>query len=465
LGLVDAGVKTKILARSDSAMELELTKSAYFKSGLAEIPGLLVSEKGAWEFSAPAQEATKNFEIWQWLLALGGALLGGLILNIMPCVFPILALKAFSIAQANKSQSLKRETLLYSAGVIVSFLFLAGLLLVLKALGHGVGWGFQLQSPYVLVALAMLFFVMGLSFLGFLEFGDSFSAWVGRKSSGSAERSAFWTGVLATAVATPCTAPFMGAALGYALVIPAVPALTVFAAMGLGMSVPFLLLGFVPALARLLPRPGPWMEKVKEFMAFPLFATAAWLASIFLESYGAPLWLLLTFTALLFTLWLFRQSFKGAKAWLALALALGALAFCLRETFRAAAGAKSSAQEKVGDLEWQVFSPELVAKLRAEGKVVYLDFTASWCLSCQVNKRVVFGSQEVITFLQEHKDTVSLVRADWTRYDAVITAELAKFGRSGVPLNVVYGPRNSEGLVLPTLLSPTLVLDALKTQL
>lgn len=323
------------------------------------------------------------------------AFLGGLLLNLMPCVFPVLSIKVLGLLKATGSRRAPHfHALAYTAGVVTSFLALAGGLLAARAAGASLGWGFQLQSPWVVGAMAALFIAIGLNLLGFFEVGTRLMS-LGEHSGGGS----FSSGVFAVVVAAPCTAPFMGAALGWALSRPAWEALSVFAALGLGTAAPYAVLASWPALLKRLPRPGAWMETLKKVLSIPMFTTAAWL-----------LWVL----------------------WHLLA-------------------APSSV-----DPLWRVWSPDAVQEARAAGKTVFVDFTAAWCLSCQVNERVVLSRPEIVAALGKG----AAFKADWTDKNPVIEAELARHGRAGVPLYIVY-PKGGEAVTLPEILTPALVLETL----
>ncbi|MDP3544521.1 MAG: thioredoxin family protein [Elusimicrobiota bacterium] len=319
------------------------------------------------------------------------AFLGGLLLNLMPCVFPVLAIKVTSLLERPG----RGHALAYTAGVVTTFLALAGGLLAARAAGATFGWGFQLQSPWVVGALAALFVAIGLNLLGLFEVGTKIMALGGRAGGGSS----FSSGVFAVVVAAPCTAPFMGAALGWALTRPAWEALSVFAALGLGTAAPYAVLASWPSLLSLLPRPGRWMETFKKALSVPMFVTAAWLLWVLWRLVAAP---------------------------------------------------------AAVDPLWKVWSPEAVREARASGKTVFVDFTAAWCLSCQVNERVVLARPEVKAALSKG----FAFKADWTDRDPVIEAELARHGRAGVPLYIVY-PKDGEAVTLPEILTPGLVLETL----
>ncbi|MET0440761.1 MAG: thioredoxin family protein, partial [Casimicrobiaceae bacterium] len=396
--------------------------------------------------------------------AIALALAGGLILNLMPCVFPVLSLKALSLAAPGHSDGprLRVAGLAFAAGVVVTFVALAGALLALRAAGEQVGWGFQLQSPAVVTALAILFFVLALNMSGVFEFG---ALWTG--SGGAAANpiaDAFLSGVLAVVIASPCTAPFMGAALGYALTEPATATLAVFVALGVGMALPFVLLSWFPGWRRMLPRPGAWMVRLKQLLAFPLYATVAWLAWVLGAQVDndAVMRLMVTLVIVAFALWAWR-AFRGGgsrafsvAAPIALALAVVVVWPLLRGD--AVASAAAAARPAVGDTGWQPWSPGRVAELTRAGKPVFVDFTAAWCVTCQVNKRLVLNDASVRAAFARRD--VALVRADWTRRDPAITQALAALGRNGVPVYVLYRP-GREPLLLPEVLSKGLVDDAL----
>lgn len=401
-----------------------------------------------------------------WALAVLFALLGGLLLNLMPCVFPVLSLKILGFVEhADAAQStVRRQGWLYTAGVVTSFVALAGLLIALRAGGEQLGWGFQLQAPGFVAALVVLLFLLALSLGGLFEVGLTLTSIGGRGEWG-----AFGTGVLATVVATPCTAPFMGPALGFALARPPVEALAVFAALGVGMALPYLVLSYAPWLLRKLPRPGAWMETFKQLMAFPLFATVLWLLDVFLQQTGAAAAasLIAALLGLAFAAWLLgrlQRSGRQGLGWLALVAVAAApgvlLAHQAVTTLSAAAGGGQSGDAHV-DERWGEWSPAAVAALRGEGKAVFVNYTAAWCISCKVNEKLVFERDAVQAAFAEHG--VTTLRADWTDRDDTIARELARHGREGVPLYLYYPPRKGAApVVLPSVLTPDLVISALR---
>ena len=397
-------------------------------------------------------------------LALLFAVAGGALLNLMPCVFPVLSLKVLGFAaKADDRRALLAGGLAYTAGVMLSFVALAALLLALRAGGEQLGWGFQLQSPADIAVLAALFTLIGLNLAGVFEFGSVLpSSWAAARARHPMV-DAFLTGVLAVAVASPCTAPFMGASLGAAMALPAAQALTVFAALGLGMALPYLAASAWPRLARLMPRPGVWMAHFKTLMAFPMFATVVWLVWVLgvqvgVDGVAALLGLLL---ALAFAAWALGSATLGPRARhgfgaAALLLMVAALVWAVPALRQPAAAQAAVAAGEA----WQPWSPERVAQAQAEGRTVFVDFTAAWCVSCQFNKRTTLASSEVQAEFEQRR--VLLLRADWTRRDPIISAELARLGRSGVPVYAVYTPGAAGPRLLSEILSVSEVLGALR---
>jgi thiol:disulfide interchange protein/DsbC/DsbD-like thiol-disulfide interchange protein len=396
--------------------------------------------------------------------ALGFALVGGLILNLMPCVFPVLSLKLLGLAQhRTHSGPLAAHGLAFSAGVVLSFVLLASLLIALQQAGTALGWGFQLQTPWVVAGLTVLFFMIGLNLLGTYEF--TFGSSLGNTQAADALtahsdwRGSFGTGVLAVIIASPCTAPFMGAALGYAITQPAAVALSVFAALGVGMALPYLLLTLFPAWLAKLPRPGRWMELFKQFMAFPMFATCVWLLWVLAQQVdaGGVALALGVLVAIGFALWALGVAQRGSYVFRWVALAGGVVAVLtfapIATSESVSAGVRSAATG-----QWVDWSPEKLAELQSDGKAVFVDFTAAWCVTCQVNKRVALNGERVQQRFAS--DNVVQMRADWTNRDPRITQALAQFGRNGVPLYVLYDRRGAP-TVLPELLTEGTVLAAL----
>ena len=402
------------------------------------------------------------------------AFLGGLILNLMPCVFPILSMKAASLAaHAHEPGEARSQGLAFLGGVLVTFLALAGLVLALKAGGAAVGWGFQLQSPAVVGSLALIMLMVALNMSGVFEATlPGTGAGAGLAAKGGLVGS-FFTGLLAVVVAAPCTAPFMAPALGFALTQSPPAALLVFVGLGLGFAAPFTVISFAPALRRLFPRPGAWMDTFKHLLAFPMYGTAAWLLWVFtLQAGSDALALMLTASVLAgFCAWLLGRAqasgkplIPGLVAAVAAVLAVACLVTGARETEpatqTASADAPASPAASGKEADSEPFSPQKLADLRAQGKPVFVNFTAAWCVTCQVNERLALGSPLVAKALA---DAVAVyLKADWTNHNSEIAKLLAEHGRAGVPLYLVYGAGGGDPAVLPQLLTPGGVASAIR---
>ena len=387
------------------------------------------------------------------------AFLGGLILNLMPCVFPILAMKAASLAgHGGERAAARRQGLAFAIGSVLTFLVLAGGLIALKAAGSAIGWGFQLQSPPVVAVLALVMLAVALNLSGLFEVGTSLQGAGSGLASRGGVAGAFFTGALAVVVAAPCTAPFMGPALGWALTQTPAAALTVFLALGLGFAAPFVLVAFAPGLLSRLPKPGAWMEIFRKALAFPMYGAAAWLAWVLAQQAGPDDLAKLFAAAVLVGLaaWLVglsqRRTMAGRKPLLLTPFA-GALAAI-------AIGGVAWPQAKAAELASEPYSPARVAELRAEGRPVFVNYTAAWCVSCQVNDKVALSTRAVAQAFARHK--VAYLKADWTRRDATIAADLASHGRAGVPLYLLYGAGGREAAILPSILTPDTVVKAVE---
>ncbi|WP_206168863.1 protein-disulfide reductase DsbD family protein [Variovorax beijingensis] len=374
------------------------------------------------------------------MAALLGALLGGLLLNLMPCVFPILAIKVLGFArQAGNHSAHRTAGLAYTAGVMFSMLALGGAMLALRAAGAQLGWGFQLQSPAVVAALAALFTLIGLNLAGVFEFGRAAPLSLCSAQARHPVANDFLSGVLAVVIASPCTAPFMGVSLGFAIGLPASQALLLFAALGLGLALPYLVAGFIPAVALLLPRPGPWMNTLRRLLAFPMFATVAWLVWVLgqqsgIDGAGTLLALLVCMAAIVWALTL-RGRTRLVIATLMVAFTAVLAAAIGRNVLQTVEPARLAAT--AGE-RWQPWSAARVAELTGAGQPVFIDFTAAWCVTCQYNKKATLADAEVLADFDSKK--VAMLRADWTRRDPAITAALTALGRSGVPLYVLQAP-------------------------
>jgi thiol:disulfide interchange protein DsbD len=411
--------------------------------------------------------------LWQMLLY---AFIGGLILNIMPCVLPVIALKILGFVGESRSdpRHVRKLGLVYALGVLVSFLVLAAIVIGVKAAGHRAGWGMQFSSPVFVVCLTTLVMLVALNLFGVFEVtlgGRALDA-AGGLASKHGAAGAFFNGVLATVLATPCTAPFLSIALGFAFAQKAPVILLMFLAVGVGLAAPYVVLSWNPAWLKFLPKPGAWMEKFKIAMGFPMLATAVWLFNLAAGSYGkSVLWLGVFLVVVAFAAWVFGEfvqrgrTRKGGALVVILILLVGGYAFALENQLNwrapiAAPDATGPLKESPDGIAWQRWSPEAVATARSEGRPVLVDFTADWCLTCQVNKKTSIEISSVRAKLKS-MNAVALL-GDYTRFPDNITAELNRFNRAGVPLVLIY-PKNPEAqpIVLPEILTPGIVLDAL----
>ena len=398
------------------------------------------------------------------------AILGGLILNLMPCVFPVLSIKAIGLVEEARKHpaAVRTKGLVFAAGVISSMLCLAAVLLTLRAGGEEIGWGFQLQSPLFVTLLVYLLLAVGLNLSGVFEVGGGLAGVGDGLTQGDSYRASFFTGVLTTLVATPCTAPFMAFAVGAALTQPPIFALCIFAALGFGLALPYLLLSFAPWTRRALPKPGAWMDTLKQVFAFPIYASAAWLLWVLAQqtsSFGLGAALA---GAILIALaaWAYQKSKSSAAAGRVVALVTATVAVLLaillpvRFADVAAAASSVSAHGAQADGEWQPYDAAQVARLNAAGRPLLVNFTASWCLTCLVNERNAFTDSAVQEVFRNKG--VTLMKGDWTNRDPAITQALASFGRAGVPLYVVYNskPGSTEPVILPQLLTASVVQSA-----
>jgi thiol:disulfide interchange protein/DsbC/DsbD-like thiol-disulfide interchange protein len=409
------------------------------------------------------------------LPAIGLAFLGGIILNLMPCVFPVLFLKGLALMQSHgeERRHMRAHGVVYTLGILVSFWIVVAALLIVRGTGQHIGWGFQLQSPTFIALLASGLFFFALSLAGQFDLGLSLTSVGGSLTKQEGYTGSFFTGVLATIVATPCTAPLMGAAIGYALAQSAVVTFSVFTALALGLATPYLALTLQPAWMRILPRPGAWMETLKHITALPLFATVIWLTWVYGYLHTGTsgtesdhlAGLLLCFLVLAVAGWVLgRWPGKTASAVVATLLVIAAVAIPLAQTRKYVptlnAPGRGTEQTSEPNLAWQPYSRTTLDQARSAGRPVFIDFTAAWCLSCQVNEKLVLRSPDVEHQLAQHHFT--LLRADWTQYSPEITAQLSSLNRSGVPTYVIY-PATGQPDVLPELLTKDAVLAAIQT--
>lgn len=446
------GIKDKEIASSSLVSKMEGTKT----EGLTKLSSSTVTLQEAILF----------------------AFIGGLILNLMPCIFPVISIKILGFIHQAKSQKneIRIHGLLFTAGVLVSFWGLSGLLIALRASGEVIGWGYQLQSPVFISILAVVMLLIALNFAGVFEVGERAGGVGSKLLSLSGYKGSFFSGMLATIVATPCTAPFMGSAIGFALTLPAMSSLGVFTALAIGMSIPYLLLSFFPAMIKLLPKPGNWMATFKQAMTFPMLATVLWLLWVFGNQTNINSTIELAFALLIAAMsaWVYGKccglmetTTKRVMGMMVAGILFAMAVYVVSKSLPKGSEGRGAEERRVAgktdshNLNWLPYSADEVAKLREGGHIVYVDFTATWCLTCQANKALVFGSQEVLNLVKELD--VKLVRGDWTSYDPVITEELQRHNRSGVPLTLIYpADLAAEPIQLPEILTPGIVLEAIR---
>ena len=442
---------------------LNLVSDPTNKEPVKELSGVLVVDGKSFEVKAqlgskPAPPAPPA-SLATIALSVIGAFFGGMVLNLMPCVFPVLSLKVLSIVEQSREEGSKawHHGAVFTAGVLVSFWILSGILLFVRAAGEQVGWGYHLQNPIMIAGLALLFLLIGLNLFGVFEVGESLTqvSNVADKKEGFTQ--SFWSGVLTTLAATPCSAPLMGSAVGFALSQSTLVAVLVFTALALGVAAPYFTLTMFPKLLDKMPRPGAWMITFKQLLAFPMLAAVIWLVWVFGSQLGSDrmgmLMLLLlsgSFSAWVYGKWGSSFDPKVAKRGAFQALIIMALTL--------AAGYHISQPDKSAE-KWLEYSPELVAELKASGKPFFLDFTADWCTSCKANELLTLSRDSV---QEKFSDLdVTLVKADWTKRDEIITKALQEYGRAGVPLYVLHPGQGREAQILPEVLIPSIVLDAL----
>lgn len=463
-GIVEHAAKQHYTVK-DRQLSISLTRGDLRSEVLTQLDGvLLMSERTAdgllhraFTINLPGVAADTSNNMGLILLF---ALAGGLLLNIMPCVFPILSLKALQIVQsaAQTPSIVRRHGIAFTLGVIISFACIAALLLLLRASGEAIGWGFQLQSPAFVLLLTWLLFAMGLMFSGVWSFGESFMGLGQQLTTYRGNTGAFFTGVLAVIVATPCTAPFMGTALGYALSQSSATAMLIFIVLGIGMALPWLLISFWPGLSNWLPKPGAWMERTKQILAFPLYATVAWLLWVLSQQvdHASLLMVLMSLVALSFLLWSWQQLRTTRTRYKVMLVLL--MIFTITASLwqlQSAATANNQTQAK-----GQTFDPVQLAELRRNGQPILINFTAAWCITCLVNDKVAISQPAVQKQLRDKG--VVYVKADWTNKDPHISDMLNQYGRSGVPLYLLYPGNDQEAMVLPNILTEGILIDALQ---
>jgi thiol:disulfide interchange protein DsbD len=476
--LIEPAAPQKLMREGD-ALRIEIKLAEPPLAGVREVKGVAVSESG-WPGSGrkaiavdapmaaslaalgPLSAAGGDSGVGgSTLVALAFAFIGGILLNLMPCVFPVLGIKVMGFVEHahGEARAMRLQGWIFAAGVVASFLALAGIMLALRAGGAQLGWGFQLQSPVVVTLLAALFFVLALNLSGVFEWGAFAQSMTSNLSARGRYADAFLAGVLATIVATPCTAPFMGAAVGFTLTQSTTNALAVFAMLGVGMAAPVLLLALFPALLRKLPRPGAWMETFKQVLAFPLYATVAWLTWVLGAQAGndAILALLAGLVLIAMAAWMYGRWEHVHAPWrAAVAILLAAAGVAVAWPAPQGAAVSAGPVARAGEIPWQEWSPEKVAELTAQGRAVFVDFTAAWCVTCQVNKRIALNNAGVVRGFAERG--IVALRADWTRHDPRITATLSALGRNAIPVYALYLPGEAQPRLLPEVLTPSLVL-------
>ena len=462
-GLVNYTADQK-LERNDNSFSLELS-SAEVQLKTNTLKGVLkLKVDGIKEFytlDLPLEKNTNNPLVTISLLtAIIFAFLGGIILNAMPCVFPILSIKILSFIEQSQGskEKLFHHGLVFSAGVLTTFLAVSALLIFLRASGEAIGWGYQLQSPWVVSLLIYLFVVIGIVFMGNIVLGSSFGNLGTLVQNQKDLTSSFFTGVLAVIVASPCTAPFMGPALGLALLQPGLKSIVIFLALGIGFSLPYLILSIYPQLLSKLPKPGEWMQTLKQIMAFPMWASALWLAWVLSSQVDMQSVFAVLLGALLIALglWLMEKTQNSASILrrLTLIFSLGLMIFSIWLLPITSDNNSPSLKN-----EENAFSVQKLNSLRSEQKMVFLNFTADWCITCKVNEAIALNQDKVKKVLDEKN--IIYLKADWTRKDPEIASMLASYGRTGVPLYLLF-PSQGDPIILPELLTEDLLLDFLK---
>ena len=486
--LIETAAPQKI-TREGNSIRIEMKLADPIAPGFQSVSGVAVAESGwagvgkAIEVVAPAGSLPPLAAAGSLspsdgiggsvLFALAFAFLGGILLNLMPCVFPVLGIKVVGFVEHahGDARAMRLQGAIFALGVVLSFLVLAEIMLLLRSSGTQLGWGFQLQSPAFVTVLAALFFLLALNLSGVFEWGAFAQSMTSNLSAQGRYADAFLSGILASVVATPCTAPFMGAAVGFTLAQSVGVALAVFGMLGVGMALPVVVLSLFPRFLRILPKPGAWMETFKQVLAFPLYATVAWLAWVIGAQAGndAVLAILAGLVLIAMGAWVYGRWGHSGRLWHSALAALLAIAGLLVAWPRGdlvegpgpvtQGGATATPGAKAGELPWQPWSPDAVRDLLAQGSPVFVDFTAAWCVTCQVNKRVALHNGAVIKSFAAHG--VVALRADWTRQDPRITTTLSALGRNAVPVYALYIPGESSPHLLPEVLTPSLVLEEL----
>ena len=407
------------------------------------------------DYPLATKEASQEFNI---LTLIAFAFLGGLILNIMPCVFPILTIKILRFVEQSRDSTYKtlQQGLLFSLGVVISFLTIAALLIALKSGGESIGWGYQLQSPVVVSLLFYLFVILGFIFMSNIVLGSSLARLSSISLNKSDSLESFLTGVLAVIVASPCTAPFMGSAIGFALLQPSFYSILIFLGLGIGFSLPYLILSAKPSLLNFLPKPGQWMETFKQFMAFPMWASALWLLWVLSSQVGDQEVIQVLLGALLITtgLWLIEKN-NSEKNWVKWLMRLPFLLLFIFSLWLIPTSYSDLDESKQDQL---TYTPQLLDDLREENSLIFLNFTADWCITCKVNEAVALKTTKVSKLLADKN--ITYMEADWTRKDPIISSTLEQYGRTGLPLYLLF-PSKGDPLILPEILTEDILLSYL----
>lgn len=458
--LIQHASPQQFLKNEDGTISLVISQSESLSDAISDFSGVVEiqkdKEKTFYELK-PSQKAfmPKKKDLFVALLF---AFLGGLILNLMPCVFPVISIKILSLIDLTKDnpKSIRMHGWLYTFGVLASFLVLSGVLLLLQSLGQNLGWGFQLQSPAFVVSMILLFYLMSLNLYGVFDIDGAFVNLGGGLANKKGSIGTFFTGVLAVIVATPCTAPFMGTALGVTLTMPPLLALSVYLSLGLGLAFPYLLLCYFPPLLKRLPKPGLWMKNLKQFLAFPMMLTVVWLLWVLnLQTSPEMISVLIGILILLFFLFWLHKVWNFQKTAIK-NLVLWSLGIAAIVAIYAQLPNQSTVQ---ASSDWEKFEPAKIESYVSQKQRVFIDFTAAWCLTCQVNKRLVLRTDKVLSFFNEKN--VKLVTADWTNQDPIITEALRKLGRNSVPVYVYYDEKGQQN-ILPEILTEDIIFKAIQ---
>lgn len=483
-GVIEYSAPQSVLVESENVVSISFVKKPtavidsdsfsgvlFSEEGFNDVGGALALAVNAKTAQSPS-EAVSSYSFGHVAVVLLSAFLGGLILNLMPCVFPVLSFKALSFLQSGSEHREKvvYNALLYTFGVVLSFALLGLGVIVAKQTGTTLGWGFQLQNSYFVLFSIFLLELIALNFFGVYDLGFGVQCSAGKVKCRETAMGTFLSGVLATLLASPCTAPFMGSAIAAALGLPLLLGVLVFIVLGLGMASPFLLFALVPSLGKLLPRPGAWMETLRNLLGFPIVGACVWLLWVFGAQQGndAQGKVLVSLVAIALIVWMYGRSKVNHKKllhqWLMMVgaiITIGGLYFWSIPTVNKIERVLKRPEFDAYGYEWLPYSKKTIAELRTQGRTVYVDFTAAWCITCQVNKRVVFSSNVVKNIIVDKN--VALVRGDWTNADPEITEALSSYGRDGVPLNLIFTKEDyGNPIILPAILTPSIVVAALK---